>query len=115
MGAVDGRKDDVIVTADHRLMPRAGLDQIHEFVPNLERCQIIQEEIGEVIIRVQPRAGYSESDGQELVSQLGRRLGRGTRIRIQLVDRLELSPTGKERFIVSRLNVSQMTGLDLQS
>jgi len=113
MGTVDGRKDDVIVTADHRLMPRAGLDQIHEFVPNLERCQLVQEEVGRIIVRVQPRADFKESDKEELVSQLRKRLGRGTEIRIQMVEQLDLSPTGKERFIISHVDVNRLTGLEL--
>ena len=114
MGAVDGRKDDVIVTADHRLMPRAGLDQIHEFVPNLERCQLVQKEVGRITVRVQPREGFNESDKAELVSQLRRRLGRGTEIQIQMVDHLDLSPTGKERFIISQVDINRLTGLDLE-
>jgi phenylacetate-CoA ligase len=115
MGAVDGRKDDVIVTADHRLMPRAGLDQIHEFVPNIERCQLVQEEVGRITVRVQPRPAFNDSDKEELVSQLRKRLGRGTEIQIQIFEHLDLSPTGKERFIISQVDINRLTGLELES
>jgi phenylacetate-CoA ligase len=114
MGEVDGRKDDVIVTADHRLMPRAGLDQIHEFVPSLERCQLVQEDVGLVRVRVQPTSRFKESDKEELVKQLRKRLGRGTEIRIEIVEHLDLSPTGKERFIISSVDINRLTGLELQ-
>jgi phenylacetate-CoA ligase len=114
MGPVDGRKDDVIVTTDHRLMPRAGLDQIHEFVSNLERCQLVQKEVGRVIVRVQPREGFNEADKSELVSQLRKRLGPNTEIQVQLVKHLDLSPTGKERFIISQVDISRLTGVDLK-
>lgn len=115
MGAVDGRKDDVIVTADHRLMPRAGLDQIHEFIPNIERCQLFQEMVGRITVRVQPREGFNDSDKAELVSQLCKRLGRGTEIEIQIVEHLDVTPTGKERFIVSQVDLNRLTGLDLEA
>jgi len=113
MGPVDGRKDDVIVTTDGRLMPRAGLDQIHEFVENMERCQLVQERIGEVIVRVLPRPGFNDADAAELIRQLRKRLGRGTEVRVELVDDLPLTVTGKERFIVSKVNIDQVTGLQL--
>jgi phenylacetate-CoA ligase len=114
MGSVDGRKDDVIVTADGRLMPRAGLDQIHEFVENLERCQLVQERIGEVVVRVVPTRAFNAADSAELVRQLRKRLGQSTQVRIELVDRLDLTVTGKKRFIVSKLDLDQLTGLHLQ-
>ncbi len=116
-GPVEGRKDDVIVTAEGRLMPRAGLDQIYEFVQNIERCQLVQRRVGEVIIRVQPRPGFNHADSEELVRQLRKRLGVGTTIGIEPVERLELTATGKQRFIVSELDVDRITGmgLDLQS
>ena len=114
MGSVQGRKDDVIVTADGRLMPRAGLDQIHEFVDNMERCQLVQERVGEVIVRVLPGPDFNQKDAAELVGQLNRRLGNGTKVKIELVDELPLTVTGKERFIVSRVNIDEIAGLRLR-
>lgn len=104
-GPVEGRKDDVIVTADGRLMPRAGLDQIHEFVQSIERCQLVQRQIGEVTIRVQPRPNFNQADSAELVRQLRKRLGSGTAISIELVEKIELTATGKQRFIVSEVDI----------
>lgn len=103
MGAVEGRKDDVIVTADGRLMPRAGLDQIHEFVERMERCQLLQREPGAVVIRVLPRPGFCADDEAELARQLRKRVGDTTRITVEVVDDLPLTVTGKHRFIVSEL------------
>lgn len=114
MGAVEGRKDDVIVTAEGRLMPRAGLDQIHEYVDNMERCQLYQEKIGEIVVRVLPRAGFNDRDASELIAQLRKRVGCGTEIRVELVPQLSLSPTGKQRFIVSRVSPDEVTGLPLE-
>jgi phenylacetate-CoA ligase len=112
-GSVDGRKDDVIITAEGRLMPRAGLDQIHEFVQNIERCQLIQRKIGEVTIRVQPRPGFNEADSAELVRQLRKRLGSSTMIEIERVEKLELTSAGKQRFIVSEVDIDSLTGMEL--
>jgi phenylacetate-CoA ligase len=115
MGPVDGRKDDVIVTADGRLMPRAGLDQIHEFVENLERCQLVQERIGEVIVRVLPRPGFGKLDEEELKRQLCLRLGAGTEVVVQVTGDLPLTAVGKERFIVSKVDLNEVSGLRLES
>jgi phenylacetate-CoA ligase len=113
-GPVNGRKDAVIVTADGRLMPRAGLDQIHEFVPNMERCQLVQRKIGEVTVRVQPRPGFNQADVAELVRQLRKRLGSSTAIEIERVENLELTATGKQRFIVSEVEIDRLTGMELE-
>jgi phenylacetate-coenzyme A ligase PaaK-like adenylate-forming protein len=113
-GPVDGRKDAVIVTAEGRLMPRAGLDQIHEFVQNIERCQLVQRKIGEVTVRVQPRPGFDQADAAELVRQLRKRIGGGTTIEIEKVTTLELTATGKQRFIVSEVDVSSLSGMALE-
>jgi phenylacetate-CoA ligase len=104
MGPVDGRKDDVIVTPDGRLMPRAGLDQIHEYAFGVERCQLVQHRADELVVRVLPRPEYSDADAAELVKQLQRRLGSQMHIQVELVDTLQLSVTGKERFIISELD-----------
>lgn len=114
-GVVDGRKDDVIVTAESRVMPRAGLDQIHEFVQNIERCQLVQRKVGEVVIRVQPRPGFNQEDSAELVRQLRRRLGAGTKIGFEIVERLELTATGKQRFIVSEVNIDSLAGIEAEN
>jgi phenylacetate-coenzyme A ligase PaaK-like adenylate-forming protein len=113
-GPVDGRKDDVIVTAEGRLMPRAGLDQIHEFAQNIERCQLVQRKVGEVTIRVQPRPGFNQADAEELIRQLRKRVGSGTTIEIESVERLELTATGKQRFIVSEVDLEDLTGMQLE-
>jgi phenylacetate-CoA ligase len=110
-GRVHGRKDDVIVTVEGRLMPRAGLDQIHEFVQNIERCQLVQRRIGEVIVRVQPRPGFNGADSAELVRQLRKRLGDGTNINVEQVEKLELTVTGKQRFIVSEINLDSIASI----
>jgi phenylacetate-CoA ligase len=105
MGAVEGRKDDAIVTADGRVMPRAGLDQIHELVDGIERCQLVQREAGAVVIRVLPRPSFCPADRAELVRQLQLRVGRDTRVSVEVVDELPLTTAGKHRFIVSTVDV----------
>ncbi len=112
MGPVDGRKDDVIVTADGRLMPRAGLDQIHEFVENLERCQLFQERVGELVVRVVPLPGFGVADENELKTQLQKRIGPGTAVKVLVTDHLPLTAQGKERFIVSMVDAERVSGME---
>jgi phenylacetate-CoA ligase len=107
-GPVEGRKDDIIVTAEGRLMPRAGLDQIHEYVKNVERCQLVQRRVGEVILRVQSQPGFERGEREVLMRELRKRIGASTRVILEEVEKLELTPTGKERFIVSEVDVENM-------
>jgi phenylacetate-CoA ligase len=117
MGTVDGRKDDVIVTADGRLMPRAGLDLFEEehAITAVERCQLVQERPGEIVLRVVPRAGFSPSAQAALVAHLRKQIGESTRIQVDVLETLPRSPTGKERLVVSKLNVDELVGLQVQA
>ena len=63
------------------------------------------------MVRVLPRPGFGPADANELVHQLCRRPGESTQVRIQVVDRLDLTVSGKERFIVSRLDLDHLTEL----
>ncbi len=104
LNPVEGRREDVLVTAEGRPMPRAGLDQIYEYVDRVEQCQLVQERAGEVIVRVVPRPGFSADDERTLVRELRKRVGEATRVTVERVEALPRSPTGKMRFIVSTLD-----------
>jgi phenylacetate-CoA ligase len=103
IGPVEGRRDDVLVTSEGRLMPRAGLDQIYEYIDTIDRCQLVQERRGEIVVKVIPRPGFTAAQESELVRQLRRRIGYGTAVQVMLVNNIPPSASGKIRFIVSRL------------
>ncbi len=103
---VEGRKDDSLITAEGRVMPRAGLDQVYEFSPNIEQCQLYQRVPGQVVVRVVRRPGYTDEDSHRLLSELRKRVGEGTEITIEFRDSIPLAASGKYRFIVSEVGSS---------
>jgi phenylacetate-CoA ligase len=110
LGQVEGRAYDVIVTAQGRFMPRSGLDRFYEKVERVERCQLIQRQVGQVTIRVQPLPGYGETDEADLKRALQFRLGEDTRVQVEVVDDLPVTATGKARFIISEVDVERYAG-----
>lgn len=107
MMSIDGRRDDSLVLPDGTMMPRAGLDQVYEYIPRIRRCQLRQESRDELIVRVEADREYSESDSRALVAQLRKRLGNRLAIRVERVDEIPLTGEGKFRFIVSTLTAGE--------
>jgi phenylacetate-CoA ligase len=114
MGPVDGRKDSLLVTADGRWVPSVGLERVYQAVEHVERCQLVQKRVGEVIVRVQPQPGFDAADATELVRRLRRLLGAGTEIRVEQVAELRGTANGKRRYVVSEVDIDQVSGLALQ-
>jgi phenylacetate-CoA ligase len=100
---VTTKAEDIVVAPDGRLISSSTLT--HPFKPlhRIEKSQIIQEARDSLRIRIVPRAGYNESDTRHLVSEMKRRLGDSMRIRVELVSDIPPGPSGKYRWVVSRL------------
>jgi len=68
-----------------------------------------------------PKYGITETgeanapDETELKGQLRKRLGAGTEIHVQLTGDLPLTARGKDRFIVSEVDLNQISGVKLNS
>jgi phenylacetate-CoA ligase len=101
VASIDGRIYDYVVLANgERLI---GLDYIFEEMFNVREAQIYQRLRGEIVFRVVRRAGYSEADEAFLLNEARRRLGDDSALRVEYIDTVERSPTGKLRFIVNEL------------
>jgi phenylacetate-CoA ligase len=62
------------------------------------------------LIRIVPREGYSEEDTRHLVTEMKRRLGEAMTIRVELVKDIPPGPSGKYRWVVSRLPLEFQRG-----
>jgi phenylacetate-CoA ligase len=99
---IEGRNEDYIATPDGRLVGR--LDHVFKDTVNVQEAQIVQREIDEVIFRIVKRPEYTTNDEQEVIRQGTLRLGSSIRIRVDYVDQIDRSASGKFRFIVSEID-----------
>jgi phenylacetate-CoA ligase len=97
MGAVDGRRDDVLVTPDGRLVGR--LDPVFKGTNAIREAQIIQETLDHVRVLLAPAPGFTEKDEAEMVHNLLDRMG-DVRVTVEHVDVLPRTANGKVRAVV---------------
>jgi phenylacetate-CoA ligase len=99
-----GRVEDIVVTPDGRHIGR--LDHLFKDMLNVKEAQIIQESIESLNIHIVKRDQFNESDMQKLREEAKLRLGNGIKINISFVNHLEREPSGKLRFVISKINPS---------
>jgi phenylacetate-CoA ligase len=99
--SVEGRCDDYIVTPEGARIAR--LDYLFKDALNVKEAQIIQEQPGEITIRLVRREAYGTKDEMEIRSDIRSWLSPSLRVRFEYVQEIEREPSGKFRGVVSHL------------
>lgn len=94
-----GRTDDLIVTKDGRSIGR--LDPIFKGLVAIKETQIIQKDIGNIVVKIVRDEGYSEKSAGTLIHELKKRIGDDTNISIEYVERIPRTSSGKFRSVIS--------------
>jgi len=98
--SLDGRQNDTIVLQNGQ---RVGplLTYIFQDLLSVREAQIHQPRIGEIEIRIVRGSSYTAEDEAFILREAGKVVGPDTTIRIEYVDSLPRSASGKLRFVVS--------------
>ena len=99
--AIDGRSDDVLVTADGRAVGR--LDPVFKARLQVREAQVVQEALDRVRVRVVPADGYSEADAQVIAAAVRDRMG-AIEVIVEPVASIARGPNGKFRAVVCALD-----------
>jgi phenylacetate-CoA ligase len=103
LGPVATKAEDIVVAPDGRLISSSTLT--HPFKPlhRVEKSQIVQEALDRLLVRVVPRPGYGDEDTRHLIREMQRRVGKDMHIRVDLVDEIPVGPSGKYRWVISKI------------
>jgi phenylacetate-CoA ligase len=99
LGAIEGRKDDVVITRDGRRIGR--LDPVFKADLPIREAQIIQERLDHIRVRYIPAPGCSKSALNSLAERLKERLG-DMKIELEAVEQIPRSANGKFRSVISK-------------
>jgi phenylacetate-CoA ligase len=100
---VTTKAEDVIMTADGRLISPSILT--HPFKPfdQLVKSQIVQEAPDRVVVKLVTGPGFTAAHQAELIAGVEARLGAGMRVEVALVDDIPAERSGKYRWVISRV------------
>ena len=109
---VTTKAEDTIVTPDGRMLSPSILT--HPFKPfdQIDRSQIVQEEIDRVRVRIVPTDRFSEADQQTLLASLRERLGDAIELELELTDDIPCEASGKFRWVISRVDHANLVAWD---
>ena len=107
--SLDGRLEDYIVLKNGARVGR--LDHVFKDMVRVHEAQVVQNDPGRVRVRVVRGPGYCAADEKALRQAFAQRLGVGTDIEMEYVDRLQRSSSGKLRFVISELRESQLANV----
>jgi len=100
---VIGRTADFLVKSDGSLVAGVSLvERTLTAIPGLAQMQIIQENVGELVINVVPDEKFTPESEARLEAEMRRAFGE-VKVRINKGDRLQQEKNGKYRFAICRV------------
>lgn len=104
LASVEGRLDDVLVTADGRRIGR--LDPVFKADLPIREAQIVQETVSRVRIKIVPAPSYGPRDGEVLARALRDRMG-DIEVIVEAVDQIPRTSSGKFRAVINAISAPQ--------
>jgi phenylacetate-CoA ligase len=100
---VDGRKLDLLRTADGRILPGEFFPHMLKDIPGVRRFQVVQEHLNSLSLNVVADADFGPDQEAEIRREFDKVAGDSTLLDIQRVEDIPLTASGKRRVTVSRL------------
>jgi phenylacetate-CoA ligase len=104
---IEGRCDDYVVTPEGARIAR--LDYLFKDALNVKEAQIIQEQLGEITIRLVRRSAYGTRDEVEIRQDVSSWLSPSLAVRFEYVKEIPRGQNGKFRAVLSRLKSQPQT------
>lgn len=104
--SIDGRKEDYVILRNGARLGR--MDHIFKDMMAVREAQIYQNEPGVIVVRVVRNASYTQADERLLLAEFHKRVGDEAEVRVEPVESLPRTRTGKLRFVVSEIRAGQL-------
>jgi len=98
------RVTGMLVTPNGRVMAYALVNYAFMGLENIRKSQIVQESPEDVVVRIVAGGEFSDTDRRSVIERLEQLMGEGTHVDVELVDDIPREPSGKYRWIVSKVN-----------
>jgi phenylacetate-CoA ligase len=101
-----GRTTDFVVRPDGAVMHALALIYIPRTIEGVEEFKIIQWSTTRIEVLIRPNSAWKAGTEREVVSRMGKRMGRGVKIDVAMVDKIPPEASGKHRYVVSHVPVT---------
>lgn len=102
--AIEGRKFDIIYGVNGNRISGTFWTLLMRYqILGIEKFQVIQNEITRVNLKLKVTDLFNEYERQNLKRKVIEKLGEGTLVEIEIVKDFEVGPTGKYKWIISKI------------
>ena len=101
--SLDGRIQEFLVTQEGRRMSGTVVTMDKFIWDYVHSCQIVQDQVGKLNLRVVPRRDFDDSVRKLILSRLRERYGTFFTFDIQITDEILRGSSGKARKVISNL------------
>jgi phenylacetate-CoA ligase len=105
MEDVTTKAEDLLRLKDGRLISPSVLTHPFKPLDCIDASQIVQTHLDRIVVRLIPRADYTEKHGNVLVRDLKARLGEDMRVEIELLKELPRTSRGKFKWVISQVDL----------
>ncbi len=100
LASLEGRLEDVVIGPDGRETVR--FHGLYLGLSGIVEGQVVQEALDRILIRVVPGENFRQAEAEEIQRRVRARLGEVS-VRVELVERIERTPAGKFKAVVSHV------------
>lgn len=104
LASIEGRNTDIIRTKNGHNLIVHYFTRIFEYYPEIKFFQVIQNNYDSITIKIVPSSGFHKSLLNKIRPILLKDCNNDVDIRFQIVDKIPPSPSGKRRFVISKIS-----------
>jgi len=102
---IDRWLQEIIVSKNGVYVSATGLNPHSDIFDNVVQFQFLQKKPGELILNLVRRSSYSGYDTNRILRELQKKLGNEFDLKINFVDNIPRTPSGKHRYLVQELKL----------
>ena len=104
---VEGRLHEFIVTKDRRLISMTAVNMHCGVFDNVVQFQFHQEMVGEVVLNIVRKPGYTDRDTEYILSELEKKFEGDVDVTVHYVTEIPRTRRGKYRFLIQDLPLDE--------
>ena len=107
MKSIEGRDTDIVVTPDGRFLVVHFFTILFEYIEGVDQFQVIQDTVNKLKIKIVRNNKFRDNDLAYIKNEIKKHTGDGMSIKIEFVDSIPLTRSGKRRFVISKVPVEK--------